>query len=884
MYITTTTSKGIAYVRLMESVWDKQKQRGVNKVVQSFGRLDDLIKDNPNALEELKAKYRDESTAIAARKKTRQKQLAEEITQLEAAELDKKDYQDLNFSIYPVGCIWKELGLDYKINKIKSETKIEFDVNRTVLHAAVMRIVDPQSHHYNWTSQNCWMGTMANPLQLHHFYRSLDFLEDNRDELMGWINNKLTESGRDLSLVYYDTTNFWVETPWDDNEWECIRAARREGKTFVEKMLEGLVDKDALRMKGLSKERRSDMPLVSVALIVDKEGIPVDFRVYAGNKSEKTEMLESIKRLKETYGIKRCIIVADRGLNTIENLVHIEDGGHQFMVAQSIAQLPEHIRNEICKKDGWIGNDDDTVRYKEIELPKKSQSGDLERNYRLVVSLSASRLAHDKNAIELDWELANKAVKEQRKLYEKRPGWAKYVKFKNATDKADDKNDAKDAAGNNKKSRKSKKEKPKIAYELDYDAYRKALAIAGMYGIVTDIPNKSPENPNGMTAKEIFSKQRELLKIEECFRVMKSTLELRPINVRNKKRIRGHVMLCVVALIILRLLEKKLKQAGTPMSTSEISNYLEKATVRSGGEMGSMTFRPVFVPLVKDRSVNLRFKGDDNADAVDLIMKATGLIPIEKECDRNGLARCLRTRFATDEEVLGFKSGDPSLEQNDADVEAPAAPPVQVPLEKKRIKAKASPPVMEVSFKKELPAELQQKVSSQLKRELPDGLEGKPAAEPQQNLPNEIQLNEIQSNELQQKLPADLQQNLPREKQPNEVQQKASTELKQDLPNGLEQKLLPELQQDPSIKPKRKLASKVKQDLPNAPKQEVSLELNQDQPPGPDQDLPNEIQQKLPNELKRKSASELQQKRQNEIRKKLSTEPKQKLPNDIEPD
>lgn len=871
MYITTTTSKGITYVRLMESVWDKQKQRSVNKVVQSFGRLDDLIKDNPNALEELKAKYRDESTAIAARKKTRQKQLAKEIIELEVGELAKRDYQDLNFSIYPLGCIWKELGLDYKINKIKSETKIEFDVNRTLLYAAVMRIVNPQSHHYNWTSQNGWMGTMANPLQLHHFYRSLDFLEDNRDALMGWINNKLMESGRDLSLVYYDTTNFWVETPWDDNEWECIRAARKEGKTFVEKMLEGLVDKEALRMKGLSKERRSDMPLVAVALIVDKEGIPVDFRVYAGNKSEKTEMLESIKRLKQTYGIKRCIIVADRGLNTIENLVHIEDEGHQFMVAQSIAQLPEHVRNEICKKDGWIGNDNDTARYKEIEFTKKSQSGDLERNYRLVVSLSASRLAHDKNAIELDWEMANKAVQEQRKLYEKRPSWAKYVKFKNATDTTDGKNSTteNDQDGTVKKRKKSKKEKPKIACELDYDAYRKALAIAGMYGIVTDIPNRSAENPDGMTAKEIFRKQRELLKIEECFRVMKSTLELRPINVRNKKRIRGHVMLCVVALIVLRLLEKKLKQAGTPMSTSEISNYLEKATVRSGGEMGSMTFRPVFVPLVKDRSVNLRFKGDGNADAVDLIMKATGLIPIEKECDRNGLARCLRTRFATDEEVLGFKSSDPSLEQNDVEVEAPAAPPVQVPMEKKRIKAKPSPPVMEVSFKKELPAELQQKVSSQLKRDLPDGLKGKPAAEPQQNLPAGL-----------------------RQKQPMETQQKASTELKQDLPNEPEQKLPSGLQQDQPIKPKRKLASKVKQDLPNAPKQEVPLELNQDPPHGPEQELTNEIQktaltepkQELPDKPKRKSASELQQKRRNEIQKKPSTEPKQKLPNDPKQD
>src|SRR5699024_174307 len=112
---------------------------------------------------------------------------------------------------------------------------------------------------------------------------------------------------RDTSISYYDTTNYYFEISYNDED------LIDENGTILEK---------GYRKKGPSKEHRKT-PIISMGLLMDKIGIPLSYDLFPGNESEKLQMRPALKSTKAKYGIKKTIIVADRGQNTSDNLVFI---------------------------------------------------------------------------------------------------------------------------------------------------------------------------------------------------------------------------------------------------------------------------------------------------------------------------------------------------------------------------------------------------------------------------------------------------------------------------------------------------------------------------------------------------------------------------------
>jgi hypothetical protein len=627
MYVTTrwNASKTIQYVYLMENHWDKEKKRSVTCRIKTLGTVADLTREDPDAVEKLKQKY-------ARLTEENHHRIAPEVIEAIKGDTSEEEILQrsgqaplLNYTYYIVRSIWKELQLDVKMRTLTRGRDFEFDVDKTVQYMVASKLVDPSSHLKCWDRLRRWVGVQTQGIQLQHLYRSLDYLLESKDDVLKWINRKLlADHGRDLSMIFYDVTNTWFETPYDDNEKACRKEADALNKTSFEMESEGVVASAPLRMRGPSKEKRFDMPIMSVALVIDKDGIPIDYRVCAGNTSEKTEFKNSIQRLKDEYGIERSVVVADRGLNSTENILDLLAKNHNFLVAQSVHQLNADTVAELIDEKGWTEEYGGAMKIKELEFDKTCASGTA--HCRLIVTLTGKRMAREFHELQRNWARAQKAVTDGLTINKGKTGWESYV-----------------VAQKGKMLR------------LNTKKFRKDLSLVGMYGIICSVPKPgtpdvAPENT--LTALEIYEKYHSLGAIEDCFRVMKSALNLRPVYVHRDEHIKGHVQLCVLSLIVLRLLEKKLRLRGTPMSTDEILSYLkEAAVVPVDCFKERVVYQPIQSRMRAMRSPALRFEGDDTVNGVDLIMKTVNLTPLTGPCDRSGLARCLETKFKTDDEV-----------------------------------------------------------------------------------------------------------------------------------------------------------------------------------------------------------------------------------------
>lgn len=201
-----------------------------------------------------------------------------------------------------------------------------------------------------------------------NYYRALDFVYDNREELIGHaVKSRLNQTKTRIKVAFFDCTNTWFETPYDDLTWQMIRFSRKireelvrkgfsreqidgylDGEEFAERLARELLlsEKDVLRMRGCSKEGRFAQPIVTVALAIDQTGFPIDCKVFAGNISELGSIDPMLKSLRDKYAIEDVYFVADRGLNSTESLDKIQQEKLGFVVAQKVSMQNRRRENK----------------------------------------------------------------------------------------------------------------------------------------------------------------------------------------------------------------------------------------------------------------------------------------------------------------------------------------------------------------------------------------------------------------------------------------------------------------------------------------------------------------------------------------------------------
>ena len=190
-------------------------------------------------------------------------------------------------------------------------------------------------------------------------------------------------------------------------------------------------------MRGLSKEHRFDLPLISIALVIDELGFPVDYEIYAGCSSEFTTMKQSIEKIKEKYHIEDTVLVADRGLNSAVNLQMLLEHGYGFLVAQKISNLPKEIRQQMLNQDGYQTLENcqfENYRYKVIEnFIKEDNKKTVKVPCTLVVNFSKERQERDLLILEKDRQEALKAVENNQRIYSKKKSWQQMVQIKDSS-------------------------------------------------------------------------------------------------------------------------------------------------------------------------------------------------------------------------------------------------------------------------------------------------------------------------------------------------------------------------------------------------------------------------------------------------------------------
>ena len=593
------------------------------------------------ALEKLRAELKKRSAPNQATERT--KQLLEEIPKKRPS-LPYAGEPVLCYANYILKPIWNEtLKLKALVRYRQSKTDIEFDAEALLWQTVVNRIVSPSSHLKHYRSQTNWLGNSLAETNLRSLYRMLSFAARIKKPILRGLNKALNQAmPRDLSVVFYDVTNTWFETVWDDeHQWAMevekqlsalpSGATSEERRQLIEKLERARTS--SLRMRGPSKECRKD-PIVSIAMVVDRDGIPIDFRVYPGNSSEKTTMKCSIDELAKTYKITNAVVVADNGLNTNANLIRLVKENQGFLLAHSLSKAKQGSVDEWLKDTGWQWDKEKERKIKIIPSSLIDEDGVVQTNYRMVIGWSEKRYREDMFKIEMHEQGAREAIAHHAKLPLATFGWKKYIETgKNKAQKI-----------NEKKLAKDKKLAGYYAYLFkDSREFDKEWV---------KLPAEEKKELSGWEIIEQYKKQAQ---IEECFRIMKTNFNLRPMYVYTDEHIEAQVLICVLALILLRILSKKLKLAGSPMTTEQILAALNtaKLSVQLDKEQPAL-YRPL-------RQILRRPKDDDPHAPIHLyeetdlsrIMNCVDLTPLPPVADKNELAHCLKTRFDTDKEALG---------------------------------------------------------------------------------------------------------------------------------------------------------------------------------------------------------------------------------------
>ena len=431
----------------------------------------------------------------------------------ETSELECSEAEMLKYGYLPYLKLWNDLGIANSLKRLKDETKCTYELNETAFLMAAQHLLNPKSKLATYERQDKYIGLKQSELQ--HLYRTLDKLGENKERIENDLfTENYTKTGNKIDVVFYDVTTFAFES----------------------------VIADELRNFGFSKDCKFNEVQVVMGLLIDLNGFPIGYELFPGNTFDGKTMVGALGNIQKRFGINKVVIVADRGLNSKGNLNLIKEAGYGYVVASKIKTLKKEQSDSIFDDEGYEIVSED-FKYKVIEYINtfKDADGKLHNlSENLIVSFSVKRAVKDRIDRQRLIDKAEKmlAVPSSIKSSNKRGG-KKYI----------------DTSGS-------------ASYSLNESAIEKDSRYDGYYGIQT--------SEKEISAEQIIEAYHTLWKIEESFRIMKSSLEVRPVFHWKPDRIRGHFVICFLSFMMERRLEIMLNEAGIEHSPERIREALNE--------------------------------------------------------------------------------------------------------------------------------------------------------------------------------------------------------------------------------------------------------------------------------------------------------------------
>jgi transposase len=529
MFVKVTKSGTRKYVQLVES-YRAEDGSPKQRTVATLGRLDQMDRSLETMLQGLmRATGRQAPEKVA------------DVIEFESS----RAFGD----VWALNCLWSELGFD-RLGKL-----VDRD-SRTVEHLPLIkamvfnRLCDPESK----LGLLRWLETVTIPeveeTEVSHqrLLRSMDMLDERSDgvnDMMSELLMRLID--QDLSVVFYDMTTI---------------------RTY------GLTEElDELRAYGMSKESTINRQ-VMLGVVQTADGIPLAHHVWPGNTAEVSTLQSALTDILERFPIQRIIVVADRGLLSMETLEQLKGLKVKERPLEFIMAVPGRRYNEFAPILSELHEDE----VLDLTNAKDEVTGETDWKEHRLIWAHSPKMA----------EQANLARQEKIKAIE--DGAAKRV------DKLEGQDTGKKHRGRKlsdsgakawmyhevKESRLGKIIKVDLKSELfSYQIDEKALQLAelndGKLLLVTNVTDLTPP--------EIIARYKALADIERGFRVLKDEIEIGPIYHRLPKRIRAHATICFIALILHRIIRQRLKAAGSPLSPKRALQMLaaiQKHTVHLG--------------------------------------------------------------------------------------------------------------------------------------------------------------------------------------------------------------------------------------------------------------------------------------------------------------
>lgn len=502
MYVRTIHRKNkdgssVEYVQLAHNAWNPEKGFAQAEVIYSFGRKDQLDIEAIKRLVNSLCRFLDPEDALTLQAKTGEHEPLPFVRSRPAG------------GAYLLKALWDRLHIGACLKAALKDREFTAPVEQALFAMVANRALSPSSKLAieQWAAEEVFLGDEAS-LQVQHCYRAMDFLLEHAEGLQKevfWSTASLLNLTVDL--IFFDTTNtyFEIEEPGPSE----------------------------LKAYGKSKEKRDDLPLVTVGLAVTREGIPVRCWVLPGNQHD-SQSVAQVQQDLNNWKLGRVVWVMDRGMSSDENRRILQKAGGQYILGEKLRG--NHMSEMALRQPGRFKVIADNLHVKQVYVGE----GTGRRRYVIAYNpqqAEADRITREQNLDRLRCELevinSKKRKKPQCRLL-LHPSMGRYVK--------------------ELKSGKLKIDIAKVKQEETLD---------GKYLLST--------SDESLSVEDIARGYKQLLEVERAFRTLKSSLSLRPIYHSKDDRIRSHVLICWLALLLVRLAEVE-----TDMSWAVIRRIMQR--------------------------------------------------------------------------------------------------------------------------------------------------------------------------------------------------------------------------------------------------------------------------------------------------------------------
>jgi hypothetical protein len=497
--VRRTVDGEVGYLQLAHNEWDPVAKQSKVRVLYSFGREDQLDRD---AIRRLigslqRALAPDEALASAVP--------GPGLRFIESRPMG---------GAWALDGLWAELAIDRTLQRLLERRRLDGRAERVIFAMVANRALEPLSKlaASKWVSERAWIAGLGE-LDEDSCYRSMDWLLEVQDELCEAVYFATADLlNLEVDLLFFDTTSTYFER--DEEEQDVVDE-------------DGNVIRPAFRVRGHSKDHRDDLPQVVIAMAVTRDGIPIRVWCWPGNTSDQ-ELIRQAKDDLRAWKLSRVVWVADRGFQSAENRRYLQRAGGHYILGEKLRGNDKEANAALARQGRYhtvAGN----LRVKEVVIDDGTMRD------RFVICHNPEEAKRDQQVREQLLTQIQDAIAgtdslptaERHKLYGQLSAKRGYKRLLRQT-----------------KTGKLRIDRAAVKLEEHLD---------GKFLLRTSDPT--------LSAEDVALGYKQLLEIERAWRDMKTTLDLRPVHHRKEDRIRAHVILCWLALLLIRIAENQARDS-----------------------------------------------------------------------------------------------------------------------------------------------------------------------------------------------------------------------------------------------------------------------------------------------------------------------------------